>query len=391
MRIALLSSDWQPTGGVATYVRSLAFALSGAGHEVLVAHGDTPAEGAALPFRLVHAPETFVREASEDRARRAHVMQTLDAFSPDVVHVQSNNNLPLEHALRACFRTVKTLHVHDYCPAGTKFHFAPDRVCEVPTSAMCVPRMGYLRCTLSRRPHVIWSMYRHTIRANAAHREYRHLIMCSNYMKQQAVASGFDRDRVFVVPYFTSVPAEVRRIDGRQVFALGRLVRPKGFDLLLEALRRLAGDWRAVIAGEGPERGALEAQARALGLGDRVTFPGWLTETALADAYHASAVVVVPSRWPEPFGIVGLEAMAHARPVAGFNVGGIPEWLQDGAGGSLVAPGDVDALAATIARLLDRPDEAAALARRGRERVIREFSAAAHLTRLTAVYERAIA
>jgi len=102
-------------------------------------------------------------------------------------------------------------------------------------------------------------------------------------------------------------------------------------------------------------------------------------------------VVVVPSRWPEPFGIVGIEAMAHGRPVVAFGVGGIPEWLTDGVGGFVVPPADVATMAGRIVSVLANPAEAEAMALRGRARVLRDFSEEAHLAKLVPLYERAVA
>jgi glycosyltransferase involved in cell wall biosynthesis len=108
----------------------------------------------------------------------------------------------------------------------------------------------------------------------------------------------------------------------------------------------------------------------------------------LAAAYDRAAVVVMPSRWPEPFGITGLEAFSRGRPVVAFGVGGIPEWLDDGVSGCVVPPGDTRALAARVAWLLAHRDQAAAMGARGRERVARDFSAARHLAQLVPLYSR---
>jgi glycosyltransferase involved in cell wall biosynthesis len=401
VRVALVAADWRPTGGVATYTRALAGALARADHEVLVVHGDAdappslrpssgPADGAAAPFRVVCVPDALSPAAGRNASLIRAAFESIAAFAPDVVHVVSGNNFPLEDALLARGPVVKTFHVHEYCPAGTKFHFGPERACDVRTGPMCVARMGYLRCTLSRRPNVWWSLYQHTATANRHHRRFKQLIVCSDHIKRQAVFTGFDADRLAVVPYFTERPARaaVPATARREVLFVGRLVRAKGADLLLDALARVPGAWTASIAGSGLELEPLRRQALALGLGDRVSFPGWLNGAALDAAYSHAAVVAVPSRWPEPFGIVGLEAMAHGRPVVAFNVGGVPEWLDDGVGGWLVPPGDVAALARRIAATLEHPEDATRIAKAGHERVAHEFSAAAHLARLLPIYAR---
>ena len=395
MRIALLSADWRLSGGVATYVRMAASALAAAGHDVLVVHADMLApEASPAGVTIVCVPGALRAAASTDAAAIREVLEAVEQFAPDVVHFHSSNNFPLEDALRRRLPVVKTLHVHEYCPAGTKYHFASERPCVHPTGWMCVPRMGYLRCTLSRRPNVIWSLYQQTTKANQHHRAFGDLIACSDYVKRQAVQTGFDADRLTVVPYFTEMPAHpmnpasAEAPTSRDILFVGRLVHHKGVDLLLEALGHVRGVWRAVIAGEGPEAAALERRAAELGIGDRVTFPGWLTGELLSAAYRDAAVVVIPSRWPEPFGIVGLEALAQARPVVAFAVGGIPEWLCEGIGGFPVAPLDVRALAERIEWLLNHPDDARRIADLGRARVLQDFTAASHLSRLLPVYER---
>lgn len=129
--------------------------------------------------------------------------------------------------------------------------------------------------------------------------------------------------------------------------AMGRLCAAKGFDVLVEAMRRLpAGTAVLTIAGDGPDRSALARSAAAVGDG-RVCLVG-----AIAD--HARWLggidaVVVPSR-RESFGIVALEARMAARPLVAAAVDGLSEQLAAG-GGLLVAPNDPDALAAAIARL----------------------------------------
>ena len=77
--------------------------------------------------------------------------------------------------------------------------------------------------------------------------------------------------------------------------------------------------------------------------------------------FERSLFAVVPSRWPEPFGMVGPEAMSRGRPVVAFDVGGIPDWLEDGVSGLLVPPGDINGLAGAMDRLLSKPDLAESL------------------------------
>lgn len=93
---------------------------------------------------------------------------------------------------------------------------------------------------------------------------------------------------------------------------------------------------------------------------------------------------------PEPFGLVGPEAMAYARPVVGFRRGGISDWLSDGETGFLVEPGNVPELAQRIDQLLANPALAEQMGRMGRAYLERKFDPAVHCATIVATYERAI-
>jgi glycosyltransferase involved in cell wall biosynthesis len=138
------------------------------------------------------------------------------------------------------------------------------------------------------------------------------------------------------------------------VLFAGRLIAHKGADTLIRAFEQVPEPARLVVSGSGPELPRLRRLAERLGLSERIEFKG--DRPAARELYPSARLVVVPSLWPEPFGLVGPEAMAHGLPVIASRVGGIPEWLADGEVGFLFEPGDVQGLADRINRLLfDRP------------------------------------
>ncbi len=154
---------------------------------------------------------------------------------------------------------------------------------------------------------------------------------------------------------------------GSRLFTLGRLHSNKGFDTLLRALALLPGATLA-IAGEGPERAALERLARELGVADRLTLLGWRTDTAALLA--ACNVFICPSRH-EPLGKVVLEAWSAARPVVAAASQGPTELIEHGLTGLLVPKDQPEPMAAAIAGLLAEPARAAALAAAGRAEFLR--------------------
>jgi glycosyltransferase involved in cell wall biosynthesis len=143
---------------------------------------------------------------------------------------------------------------------------------------------------------------------------------------------------------------------------LGRLVSEKGVDLLIEALARIPAGGspaRLTIVGGGPEQpGLLDLTAR-LGLRDRVTFIGSKTGPELAALLRQHKILVIPSRYDEPFGVVALEGIACGCAVVGSSGGGLPEAI--GPCGRTFPNGDVAALAHTLSQLLISPNERRAL------------------------------
>jgi glycosyltransferase involved in cell wall biosynthesis len=137
------------------------------------------------------------------------------------------------------------------------------------------------------------------------------------------------------------------------VLAVGRLHPQKGYDVLVEALP-LLGDAVVAVAGDGPLRAELERQAPTV---------RWLgRRNDVADLYAAADVVVLPSRW-EARSLTAQEALRAGRPLVAADVGGMASLVRDGA--VLVPPGDPAALGTAVRRLLDHPEEAAAVAARG--------------------------
>jgi glycosyltransferase involved in cell wall biosynthesis len=174
---------------------------------------------------------------------------------------------------------------------------------------------------------------------------------------------------------------------------LGRLVPEKGVDLLVEAVGDMGDGWRLAILGGGPEQPRLETLVDRLGVGDRVTFAGWLPSLELGSFYRGLDVLVLPSRsrpnWVEQFGRVLIEAMACGVPVIGSDCGEIPHVIGDA--GLVFPEGDARALRNCLVQLMATPALRADLARRGRERVLARFTQSQVAARTVAVYRELLA
>jgi glycosyltransferase involved in cell wall biosynthesis len=172
---------------------------------------------------------------------------------------------------------------------------------------------------------------------------------------------------------------------------IGRLMRQKGHDLLIEAMPPLAArfpELAVVVIGHGSLRDRLTRQAGDLGVADVLHLPGHRTDARML--LDAADVFVLPSR-QEGLPLVALEAMDVGLPVVGTDVIGTAEVVVDGETGALVPPGDAPALGAALARLLDDPQLRATYGEAGRRRYLAEFTAKRMAAETFAVYEDVLA
>jgi glycosyltransferase involved in cell wall biosynthesis len=170
----------------------------------------------------------------------------------------------------------------------------------------------------------------------------------------------------------------------RRVLFAGRIVAPKGVGVLIRAARDVDGEF--VICGDGRALGSMRALARRLGVEERIRFTGWLGAGELAQELADASVVAVPSVWPEPFGLVGIEGFAAGRPAVATATGGIRDWLEDGVSGLCVPPADARKLAQALNELLADPDRQRTMGAAGRSTVATRFSPERHLEALLGAY-----
>lgn len=187
-----------------------------------------------------------------------------------------------------------------------------------------------------------------------------HLVCNTQDICDWLIAAGAEPDKVSHIPNFVdkgdAAPLSRAKVDtpadAPLVVALGRLHTNKAFDVLLEAMALQPSLW-LWLAGDGPERAALEARATALGIGERVRFLGWLERPGPAIA--AADIVAVPSRH-EPLGNVVLEAWSYGKPVVAAASTGPAALIDNGVDGLLVPVDDASALATVLAEATGNAD-----------------------------------
>ena len=298
------------------------------------AHGPSrePRPGVGRGGRAMGPPcPVTVAPRLDARVRAAVDLDPLMArLRPDLVHVHNVVN-PAVLAWAAGADAVVTVQDHRFfCPGRGKWT-SDGRVCGDAMArdvcAGCFDDPGYFESTFELTAERLESVGRLRV------------TVLSSYMKRELTQVGVPAERITVVPPVVHGLDLDARADGPPcVLFAGRVVEAKGIRDAIEAWRRSASGLPFVVAGTGPLRREVEAEG--------VEVLGWLDRRRLSAAYRRAAVLVMPSRWQEPFGIVGLEALTLDTPVAAWDSGGVREWHP---GGELLVPwGDVDGLAGAL-------------------------------------------
>ena len=231
-------------------------------------------------------------------------------------------------------------------------------------------------------------------------RAVRLVLVRSDSLRQSLVRLGCAEEKIRLqrtgIP-LAELPFRARAVPvdgGWQFLQACRLIEKKG---LITSLRAFAAFVRQhpsahfTIAGEGPLRGALEIEARSLGVANRVTFTGFLSQPELRELFYRSHIFLHPSETGADGNQEGvpnsmLEAMASGLPVFATRHGGIPEAIEHGVSGVLVGEGEADALADALLQAVADPEGLSAIAQRGAEAVAKKFEQRAQVRKLEALY-----
>jgi glycosyltransferase involved in cell wall biosynthesis len=245
-----------------------------------------------------------------------------------------------------------------------------------------------------------WKLLLYELADKVALHAFDHVVVVSPQLVHEVLAAGVARERCTLIENGVSVPPTpppelVRGLRSsfgvagaeRLLLRVGRLDADKGNDTLLRAIAELLPrqPLKLVLAGDGPDRAQLEGLARELGVAAQVVFAGYRDDVpALLAACDLFAICSPKEGLP----LVLLEAMAARKPIVSTAVGAIPQVIEDGVHGLLVAPGDPPALAAAIGSALASPARMAALAAAAHERFAERHSQRAMGERYRALFSR---
>jgi glycosyltransferase involved in cell wall biosynthesis len=404
MRILMLTEFYPPlVGGVEQVVRMLSRDLVARGHDVSVATIHTPGQpeveddGGVHVYRLRGLTQRFGSLFSDPK-RPFHppaadplltkgIRDVIAAERPDIVHAHSwmlYSFLPLKK--RAGAKLVVTLHDYGlFCPKKTLLH--QGNACSGPAPYKCLrcssgtygaPKAAVIEAGLSLSS--LW------------HRQIDKYLAISSYVKQASVPYvDTRRSEITIVPSFvdeTVTGYESRQIEDfpipdASILFVGALGQHKGIHVLLAAYEQLATMIPLVLVGQ-------EWIDTPRSFPANVQVVKALPHDLIMEAWSRCRFGVVPSMWPEPLGLVAMEALSMRRPVIASASGGLTDIVTHERTGLLVKPGNVDDLRRAMQRLLDDEALGARLGRAGREHVLANFTASAVVPRVEEIYREVL-
>ena len=331
VRVLLLPSAYYPhVGGIEEVTRQLALHLAAHGHRAEVATNRWP-EGTVAAEELDGVRVTRFRFALPERSLRGGLRFLLTAPRSALAFVRLMRRFDLVHVVGAGPNAAYVAALRPLLGARV--------VLTLQGEFRADPHRSFERSSSLR-----FGLRRLLARADA-------VTACSRFVLDELDAGGFGgRADAEVIPNGVNPDEFDRGVEGGYVLAAGRLVEQKGLDTLIRAYASAAaglGGRKLVLAGDGPERGRLEALADSLGLNGNVVFLGSVGRPRVVELLRGADVFAFPSRY-EAFGVALLEAMAAGVPVVAARAGGIPEFAVDGENALLVPPDDEAALAGAL-------------------------------------------
>ena len=389
MKIILVHNLYRQAGGEDVVFRSEKRLLERAGHTVVPfirsnaeLNDRTLVDRIYIASRMIWSRETrgsFAALLDAERPDLVHVHNTFMAISPSIYSACSERSIPV----------VQTLHnFRLLCPASSFFRSGV--VCE--------------ECVDQNLLHsIIHGCYRNSSGATGAvalmltvhralgtwNRSVTRYIALTNFAREKFVRAGFPADKFVVKPNFADPDPGEKRGVGEYALFIGRIDETKGTRVLLEAWKRLGGEFPLEIVGDGPDRQWMEAQVRQLRLSG-VTFRGRLSHTDAVEAVKGARFTIVPSTWYEGFPMCIAESFACGTPVLCSRLGGMSEIVDDGVTGLHFSPADPQDLAEKAEWAWTHPLELASMGRSARRKYESEYTAEKNYSLLVEIYKQSM-
>ena len=213
---------------------------------------------------------------------------------------------------------------------------------------------------------------------------FDHIICVSDFVRSDLIRRGIPEEKTTAVPSCLNSFPDIVGKEGDFILSLGRLVKTKGLNYLIEAMEQV--DSKLIICGKGPEKARIENLIRKRKLGDKIEMRGYVSEDEKAHLMGSCKFFVMPSLF-ESFGLAAVEVMSYGRPMICTNVNGLADTVRDG--GIIVPPKDPKALSDAMNKLLDDKDERVKLAKAARAQA-EIFNWNDNIAKIEEVYKKVI-
>ncbi|CAM3674677.1 glycosyltransferase family 4 protein [Cytobacillus oceanisediminis] len=361
-KILLLTWEYPPNvvGGLSRHVHGLAGGLNQKGYEVHV---------------LTANPGNLPSYENNERIQ-VHRVSPLKEKDHNFLHWILGLNLAMEQKARelSSYHDFELIHAHDWLVGACGLSLR---------ESLKLPLITTIHATEHGRNNGIYTELQKFIHekeeqlVNGSDR----VIVCSEYMKEEliqqfsissekmaVIANGINKEVQLENPQSILAGLPVRD-SGRLIFSIGRMVKEKGFDTLIESADRMKErfpDVYFIIAGKGPMLETYRKRTKELQLENLIHFPGFINDMQRSALFRKCSLAVFPSYY-EPFGIVALEAMISGRPAVVSNTGGLKGIVKHGYSGLLMTPGDPSSFAEQAAHLLENDDIANTIGANGKK------------------------
>lgn len=390
MKILFINDNHQHTGGAETYLFDLMSALRS--KEVQIYFFSMSSEKKSddefsciyLDIRKNRILDHFCRNYFNPFLYH-ELRKKIRKNKPDIIHLNNiskyQNSIVLA-ALKEKVPLIQTIHdIRVVCPIGTGVK-VDVKVCDGGLGIKCLIN----KCL--RMKSYIYLFYPWKIRQLLNRYGIRYFIVLSNSFKNILESKGW-RNIIFM-PFFINYKACNNKINTRKdLLFVGSLIDIKGLQYLIKSMPKIIKQFpesKLHIVGDGSEKTKYETIVKDLRLQNNIIFHGKVPNEKVINFYKKSFLFIMPSICIETFGLVGLEAMASGLPVIGSNIGGIPEWLEDGKTGFLVEPGNIEQISNNIIRILSDEKLANDLAENARKRAENWPSQDEYVDKLIKVY-----
>lgn len=387
-----LNEDLALTGGAEKIVRQVGIELAQRDIRVgLVSAREFSDSTGLTEFVMPFLRGDYSKETTSEHLQQ--IVTIMGRYGYNLIHVHNIGNSRLVRAIADEYPVIRT--VHDYrsiCPSENRIR--PDgNVCEEDIGEGCLRCMEQLGISREKGDKRL-SRARQDIDTMDV---YSLIIVPSGYVREQLVLNGIPREEIEVIPLFLT-QTSVTRCDIEQrpdeynsdVLYVGRLTKAKGIKELLAAFSLIDQGYKMIVVGAVPDYITPKDYPLLNYADDRVRYTGWIDNDQTDRYYQGTKVCVIPSMMPEPFGIVGLEAMRNRKPIVAFNVGGIQEWLHDGENGIFVPRGNTVVLAEKIEFLLRNPQIAERMGETGSRMLSVLFNSNSYMDQLLCYYQEVL-